>query len=272
MEKKHMPELFQYLRSQGYVNSSNILNTGDDFWLVYKSLSDILAERAVFDFPNSDGRRLACNQFFDDWFLYAVPDNTDYVYSLVKLREQEHDAEEGFPADGDTPGVTISFISFAQEVLLECISDPSDENRMRLDEEINRVVARRGQRHHNWLKRYFINAKAEGAYLVAATYTRHIASYAEDGYLPVPECYKQIVQRHISYKKSAKWARLPLFMKWLNQKAGVVICDDENGGYLACDYILKSGGKKIAVIKPISNIAKDILEKQEKRYINLMHN
>ena len=73
--------------------------------------------------------------------VYAVKNDNDYTYSLLKLREQEHDAEDGSPADGDTPGVTISFISFESERLLDCLSDPSDENRRKLNAEVNRVVA-----------------------------------------------------------------------------------------------------------------------------------
>ena len=227
MDTKSIPKIFQQLQSQECINQADIMNTADNFWLIYKSVSDVLAERGIFDFPNAAGERLACSKFYDDWFIYAVPDADDYTYSLLKLREQEYDAADGAPADGDTPGVTISFISFACEILIDCIANPSDQNRMRLDGEINRVVARRGQRHHKALKRYFINAKAEGPYLVAATYIKRMASYAEDEYLHVPEHYREIVQRNRSYKKSAKWARLPHFIELLNQEAGCVICDNE---------------------------------------------
>ena len=169
---------------------------------------------------------LKCSKFYDDWFLYAVPDEADYAYSLLKFREQEHDTEDGSPSDGDTPGVTISFISFACESLLACIANPSGENRRKLDREINRVVARRGQRHHKALKRYFRNPQSHGAYLVANIYTRYIASFAENGCLAVPEHYKEIVQQSISYKNSARLARLPRFIGGLNRDAGYTVCDN----------------------------------------------
>ena len=51
---------------------------------------------------------------------------------------------------------------------------------LRLDGEIDCVVARRGQRHHEELKRYFINPKSEGAYLVADRYAEYIASFAAE--------------------------------------------------------------------------------------------
>ena len=170
MDNKHIPEAFQKLQSMGSVNPSDILKTPDRFWLIYKSMSDILSENSIFDFPDSSGERLLCSKFYDDWFLYAIPNGTDHTYSLLKLREQEYDLDDGSPADGDTPGVTVSFISFACEILLACLATPSDENRRRLDGEINRVVARRGQTHHEELKRYFLDPKSQGSYLVAESF------------------------------------------------------------------------------------------------------
>lgn len=228
MDKEYMPKTFWQLQSEEYINHSDILKTSDGLWLIYKSLSDILAEKGIVEFPDSEGRQQKCSKFYDDWFLYAVPNEADYTYSLLKLREQEHDAEDGSPADGDTPGVTISFISFACEVLLECIANPSNENRSRLDGEINRVVSRRGQRHHKDLKKYFKDPQSLGAYLVANIYTRHIASFAENGCLAVPEHYKEIVQKSFLHKRSDKLARLPRFVDALNQAAGRVVCDKEN--------------------------------------------
>ena len=228
VDKKTIPKIFRQLLSEGCIKESDILQTPDGFRLIYKSLSDILSEKGIVDFPDSEGKRLKCSKFYDDWFLYAVPHETDYTYGLLKLREQEHDTEDGSPADGDTPGVTISFISFACESLLACIANPSDENRRKLDREINRVVARRGQRHHKALKRYFRNPQSHGAYLVANIYTRYIASFAENGCLAVPEHYKEIVQQSLSYKNTNKLARLPRFIDALNLAAGRVVCDNEN--------------------------------------------
>ena len=227
MHQKQTPEIIRQLLSESCINESDILKTQDGFNFVYKSLSDILAARDILDFPGSGGQKLACSSFYDDWFIYAVPNGSDYTYSLFKLREQEYDANGDSPADGDTPGVTISFISFACEILLECLKNPTDDNRIKLDNEINRVVARRHQHHHDALKRYFINPASEGAYLVADTYTKHIASLAVDGYLPVPEQYKVIVKQYDANNKSAKLARLPRFIESLNEKAAYIVCDNE---------------------------------------------
>ena len=221
-----MPKIFRQLLTEGCAKESNILKTQDGLRLLYKSLADILSQKEIFDFPDPEGNRLLCSRFYDDWFLYAVPNREDYTYSLIKFREQEYDLQDGSPADGDTPGVTICFISFACEVLLECVRDPSDENRQRLDSEINRVVARRGQTHHDNLKRYFANPASQGSYLAARLYTTHIASFAEDGYLNLPEHYKKIVQQYHVHRHSKRLARLPEYIEELNRKAGYVLCDE----------------------------------------------
>ena len=227
MLHKNIPNIFKCLLSDMCIDEHDILGTSDGFYMVYKSIANILALKGILDFPDSSGERLACGIFFDDWFLYAVPNNNDYTYSLLKLREQEYDAEDGSPADGDTPGVTISFVSFESERLLDCLAGPTDENRKKLNAEINRVVAYKGQYHHKALKRYFKNPKSQGSYLVANMYTRYIASFAENECLAVPEHYKEIVQQSISYKYSGKLARLPRFIESLNKSTGRVVCDNE---------------------------------------------
>ena len=228
MDKYTIPKIFLQLNSEGCIKTSDIVKTQDGFFLVYKSVADILSEKGIFDFPDSEGRILACDRFFDDWFLYAVPEGSDYVYSLLKLREQEHDMDDGAPADGDMPGVTICFISFDCRILLNCLQNPSDTNRQKLNTEINRVVARRGQRHHAALKHYFANPESDGAYLTASLYTKHIASFAENGCLALPDHYLMLAKKSASEKCSAKDARIPRFIASLNQEAGTVVCDNEH--------------------------------------------
>ena len=214
-----VPSLFLQLQSNECIYMTDLVNTQDGFWMVCKSLSEILAQKGILDFPDASGTRFACDKFFDDWFVYAVPSERDYVYGLLKLREQEHDAEYDSPADGDTPGVTISFVPFSFEVLLGCLAVPTDENRQRLDCEIDRVVAQRGQQHHEDLKRYFINPKSEGAYLVVDQFVKQIASFAENATLDVSEHYREISRN--------RNARLQGFIESLNRSAGRVVCDHE---------------------------------------------
>ena len=111
-----VPNVFRLLSLCMCVDKDDIVKTADGFFMVNKSLANILAAKNILDFPDIADERFACKDFFDDWFLYAVPNENDYIYGLLKLREQEHDAENGAPADGDTPGVTISFVPFDSTV------------------------------------------------------------------------------------------------------------------------------------------------------------
>jgi hypothetical protein len=226
MNRFHIPGVFRQLQTAECLDASCILNKRDGFYLVYKSLANILACKNILNVPDSEGNILRCSNFFDDWFLYAISCGNEYIYSLLKLREQEHDMTGSEPADGDTPGVTVCFISFDCRILLDCLEDPSDTNRQKLNAEINRVVARRGQRHHPALKNYFIREASQGAYLAASTYVKHMAAFSQNGALEVPVHYKEIVQQSCAHKRSKKLARLPRFLDRLNREAGYTVCDN----------------------------------------------
>lgn len=190
------------------------VHTNDGFWMSRRSIADILLERDIRTFPNDRGEQRECGLFFDDWYLYAV-EEAGWVYSLVKLREQEHDEEAGRIGDRDTPGVTVSFIAFHPEILMQCLAEPTMENRRKMNREINRVVSAKGQRHHPALKRHFEKTESMGAYLIAEEYVRKIASLAENGKVSTPD----------AYKKAKKDSRLSAFIEKNNAAAGYTVCD-----------------------------------------------
>ena len=220
-KQKNLPELFGWLMELGCFGEAEICTTSDGFYAATATIADILAHRDITTVPDSGGGQLDCGLFFDDWYLYAVSDGVDCTYSLFKMREQEYDAKLGLHADGDTPGVTIPFISMHTEILRECLQDPTPENRIRLNEEINRVVAYGGQRHNETLKQYFIRTEAQAPYLIAKLYTEYIASLAENGCVSVPERYA------CDYQKQGARGRVPRFIEENNGYAGSVICDHE---------------------------------------------
>ena len=220
--QRKRPEFFGTLMELGCLSEKKIYSTSDGFFAAAVSVADMLASRGITTVPDRQGAPLECGLFFDDWYLYAVPDGEDYTYSLFKMREQEYDAKMGLYADGDVPGVTIPFITLRTHILLDCLDDPTPENRLQLNEEINRVVAYRGQRHSETLKQYFIRTEAQGPYLAARLYTEYIASLAENGCLPVPERYAA------DFAKQGMGGRVPRFLEENNAKAGRVICDHKN--------------------------------------------
>ena len=219
-----MPSFFQYLSDKKLIHSDHVLFTKDGFYMIGKSISSILISKGIDTFPDREGRILECRNYFDDWFLFAVPGKTEYVYGLLKMREQEHDLVRGIQADGDTPGVTISFIAFNTGILKSCLENPTAENRKKMGMEINRVVAYPKQNHHPALKEYFIRPQAEAPYLVADTYVKHIAAFSSAGTLNVPKAYKEIYMKRSA---SAKYARVPDFLEENNQEANIVVCDHE---------------------------------------------
>ena len=216
---RQVPSLFQYLSNQKLIAENHILSAGDGFFMIRKSLADILGQRGIDAFPDKEGRILECGNYFDDWFLYAVSGESGPVYGLLKMREQEFDLE-----DGDTPGVTVSFISFCIDRLKDCLEDPSPENRRNLGIEINRVVAYPKQYHHPALKAYFIRPQAEAPYLIAETYARHIASFSKNGVLEVPAAYTEIYQKR---SRSSRYSRIPDFLEQNNRYAGTQICNHQ---------------------------------------------
>lgn len=219
-----MPSFFQYLSDKKLINSDHVLSTKDGFYMIGKSISSILISKGIETFPDREDRIQECRNFFDDWFLFAVPGKTEYEYGLLKMREQEHDLERGIHADGDTPGVTISFIAFDTGIIKSCLENPSAENRKKMGMEMNRVVAYPKQNHHPTLKAYFIQPEAEAPYLIAETYVNRIASFSTAGTLNVPKAYKEIYQKRSA---SPKDARVPDFLEKNNCEANRIVCDHE---------------------------------------------
>lgn len=220
-----IPSFFEWLKEQNLIREDSVFYTEDGFCMADVSVSSMLSSRGIETFPDREDRDLECRYFFDDWFLFGVPDKDGAVYGLLKMREQEDDQKKGIYGDGDTPGVTISFIAFDTEQMKLCLEDPTAENRKNLGMEINRVVAYPKQNHHPALKAYFIRPQAEAPYLIADMYASYIASFCKDGILRTPEAYRDIWGKR---GRSAKYARVPDFLEENNRSAGMLVCDHEN--------------------------------------------
>lgn len=221
-ENTFFPPFFHRLIQWGCLSDHQIRQTADAFFAAGFPLSGILASRDITTFPNDNDQLRQCDRFFDDWYLYAVSESGTWVYSLFKMREQEDDAGGAIPADGDTPGVTVSFIAFDTDILSRCLEDPSHENRKAMNREIDRVVAAPNQSHHKILKAYFSAPEAQAPYLIAKLYTAKIASLAIGGAVAVPAHYAALCGQ-------ADWQklRLPAFIEENNRAAGKVVCDHE---------------------------------------------
>ena len=220
----NIPDFFRWLQQRNLLVPEHMDMTGDGFRMLKISVADILVSEGIDSLPDREGESMECQRFFDDWFLFAVPEQEGHVYSLLKMREQEQEKKLGIRADADEPGVTISFIAFDTEILKACLEAPTPENRRKLGMEINRVVAYPKQKHHPALKAYFIRPEAEAPYRIAEGYISYIAAFCQNGILPVPEAYRDIYAKR---EKSARYARVPDFLERNNQNAGTVVCDHQ---------------------------------------------
>lgn len=225
--EKIIPDCFFSLIESNLIDENNIEKTDDGFFCLNKCVSDILAQKEIYTFPTSDGDELKCENYYDDWYIYALKEENSFVYSLFKLREQEYDMFAGQRADYDSPGVTVSFIAYDINTLMKCLTEPTDENRLAMSDEINRVAARRRQKHSSVIKKYFCKTESKAAYLIAELYIRHILSFTHKGFIIVPQKYEEIYSESLLQPKDSKEKRLPDFINRNNADAGRVVCDHD---------------------------------------------
>lgn len=160
--------------------------SGDGFFVCTTSLADMLLSRGIRDTGLSQKNSEDTVSYYDDWYLYAVTEGT-VVYSLVKMREQEHDYVPGF-SDRDDPGVTVSFVPFDPGSLVQLLlGETSPEVLTQFVEDFRRATEYRGQSHGPSLQRYFSRPESEGPYVIAKAYLEKLRTQITDGVFPFPE-------------------------------------------------------------------------------------
>lgn len=222
-----IPDCFLQFIADGLINESDINKTDDGFFCLNKSVSCLLAEKEIYTFPADKGNELKCDNYFDDWYIYAIKKQNGFIYSLFKLREQEYDMYAGERADYDSPGVTVNFISYDVNTLIKCLNKPTNESKTVMSDEINRVVARRGQKHHPIIKKYFCKTESKAAYLIAELFIKHILSFTHKGFIIVPQKYEEIYSASLIHSDDSKEKRLPDFINRNNEAAGRIVCDHD---------------------------------------------
>ncbi len=243
-----LPPLFQSLTRDGYFLVSQIESTIDGFFMCRKPLSYILNNAGISALLNNEDKPFLCNNFFDDWYLYSVYNGTSYVYSLLKMREQE--CENSSDYDYDDPGVTVCFVSLNTNIFLDCLYNDSNTNKKALYNEIQRVVQQTGQTHNTVLQQYFNNPASVASYNIAELYIQHIADSANGTQINLPNIYLDILEDIAAYERLIEQlegrtdsgsqmsvmqaraqieelTRVPNFIESINQGAGYTVCDDE---------------------------------------------
>ena len=178
------PSLFDELIDLESIHYSECDNTTDGLFLSTTSLADVLISKGVSHLAvdNEGERTWEVSRYYDDWYIYATDNTSSPTYGLYKMRETETD---GY--DGDDPGVTISFISFDKEKLIQCINSPTLSHQYELYSAINRVTGPGTENYDDDLAEYFAEKASKGAYLIAEKYVSLIASEAQGGIIALSD-------------------------------------------------------------------------------------
>ena len=233
----NIPEPFLKFVEDGAIETNDIEFTEDGLYTITKPLSHILIKYDISQLAKDENELKSCevNLYYDDWHLYAVRSNSQYTYSLYKLREQEYNGE-----DGDDPGVTIPFIDLDISYLLNCLNSPTTENSFALYNKIGRVVGPEivEGSENVVLACYFGDVNSTGAYMIAEQFIRKIANTNQNGNINPPAKYVELCNSIDSLNEDinnplidqitrlslidyrTKLRRIPDFLVENNEKAG----------------------------------------------------
>lgn len=158
------PSVFNSLINSHILTAGTVDATDDGMFLTTIPLSTILSRNGIYSVPiNAEySKEWDVDDFFDDWYLYAVNDSTSVSYGLYKMREQETDED-----DGNDPGVTISFIGFDISKLTNCFNSNTNANKYNLYQAIVKVTGPESHEADDIITSYFADTLSDGAYLIA---------------------------------------------------------------------------------------------------------
>lgn len=211
------PRLFNVLYNNYYISILDVKSTTDGLDILTCSLAEIMKNAGTYTLYDG-GNHLSVDNFYDDWYIYAIETDAAPVYGLYKMREQEND-----DGDNNDPGVTISFIEFDCDLFFSFLFDPYDlVTQKELSDHINYVVASLNFEshnvHNNAIKNYFSNAENKGAYLIAEEYVKYIGSLAHSGYINTPNNYKTLDSDHRVKQEAERRNQLAQYDLITNEK------------------------------------------------------
>lgn len=261
-----VPEMFRHFVEDGIMDRSSIKGTNDGFCLITTSLATLLMENGVESLAkDSQGDDVRTVQtFYDDWYVFAVTGGAEVKYGLYKMREQEdeHENDDEYytaDADGDNPGVAISFVALSKSLLETCLTTPTKENQYELLQNLNRVTNPEDfvqdvfyeEIHDDTITAYFADVSSKAAYLIAEEYVKFIAKQSENGVLAIPTRFHEMLNKidaintqladetlnaDSRQKLEAQKEKLMRIPNWLVQ-------NNKNAGY--CVYLCP--GRKILI-------------------------
>lgn len=248
-----LPSLFNTLLNEGSIAPDKLSATDDGLFISTASLASILSSNGITYLPeNGDASELwYVHSYYDDWYFLAVVDGTHVSYGLYKMREQEADyvdanGDGNTDADGDAPGVTISFIGLNTSVLITCFNNPSVANRYSLLQALKLVTGPDISEHDPIISNYFADTTSDGPYLIAEKYISFLMSTTSTNVLNAPNAmtdifasiaeineYLQMVgldaaSRVALIQQKADLERVPNALVAINEAAGRMIYNSSN--------------------------------------------
>ena len=207
----------QELVDEGIANPNNIRYTDDGFYILMTPLSTILNSAGVYSINIGTGEPQIVSIFYDDWYLYAIESSNGFIYSMIKMREEENDG-----GDGDKTGVTISFVELDYSRLIAMIESNTSSNGYQLYLSLLEVTGPGLAYHNHNITDYFASVYSDAAYLVAEEFIQLIANKScINGIIGAPEQYKLVVAR----------------VEWLEDVADDPLLDPTNGMAYAAQYV-----------------------------------
>ena len=109
-----IPDVLVAYLSEELIDYDDVVTTKDGFTLCKKPLSEIFEE---LDIESITGERKYTSDDFDDWYIYAVKEENDVVYSILKMRELENSSPSS---------TAIPFISLNIDLIEQYANDLDD--------------------------------------------------------------------------------------------------------------------------------------------------
>jgi len=206
------PDFFESMIDDGLFTADTLDNTDDGLFISLVPISTILNANGIYELPDKADNTSFTNvlAFYDDWYIFSVVNSTTTKYGLYKMREQESDEKDNADntvADGDDPGVSISFIEFDISALKNIFNGAPTSSALYnlyscLDEVIRPPVKGFSgdgfgfNLHDTDITEYFSDTNSDGAYLIAEKYITFIIENEcnEDGIIDMPNAYTLILE------------------------------------------------------------------------------
>lgn len=159
------------LIDKGYVAHSDIESTDDGFYMLTKSLADVLNSANITTLKENSSGTVSRNvrDYYDDWYIYAVESSGGYSYGMLKMREPENDGK-----DGDDTGVTVSFVNLNYSKLLTLLNSNTTTNSYSFLQNLEAVTGPGSVDYDDTISNYFAQVESKAAYLIAEQFIEFI--------------------------------------------------------------------------------------------------